>query len=62
MEGVSIMMRFAGVLAAAVLLMGCQQGDANAQLTENERDEVRCKRPVRVHPPVVSRWGMRSMP
>jgi len=35
------MMRFAGVLAAAVLLMGCQQGDANAQLTENERDEVR---------------------
>lgn len=35
------MMRFAGAVAAAVLLMGCQQGDANAQLSESEQDEVR---------------------
>ena len=35
------MTRFAGILAAAILLMGCQQGDASAQLSEMQREEVR---------------------
>lgn len=35
------MMRFFGVLAAALLLTGCQPSGASAQLSEDERDEVR---------------------
>ena len=35
------MMRFAGAIAAAIFLMGCQQGDASAQLNDTEREEVR---------------------
>lgn len=35
------MTRFAGIFAAAILLMGCQQGDASAQLSDTQREEVR---------------------
>jgi protein-disulfide isomerase len=35
------MMRFAGLVAAAVFLMGCQQGNADAQMSDADREEVR---------------------
>ena len=35
------MMRFAGLMIAAFALLGCQQPEAQAQMSENERDEVR---------------------
>jgi protein-disulfide isomerase len=35
------MLRFAGLFLAALALMGCQQSAADAQLTEQQQDEVR---------------------
>jgi len=35
------MMRFAGLIIAALALLGCQQSQAEAQMSEAERDEVR---------------------
>ena len=35
------MTRVFALLAAAFFLLGCQQAPADAQLTDNERDEVR---------------------